>query len=249
MSRFYVIANLGGRCGNQFYQIATAIAYAKKNDFDYYVTSTASNCDNNAVYFNHFEKQDRSGQLFTELQENGIPYHIEIPKIENLMLIGYWQSFKYFDAYRQDVLDAFKLPYERKDGYVSIHVRRGDFLVPNTKFPPLEFSYYQKAIQYFSMKGYNKFVIFSDDIPYCKSLFNSFYFANQEFEFSEGKTELEDLSLMSGCEHNIIANSSFSYAASWFNQNPDKIVLTPDENNLFVGANRDMIPDTYIKIN
>jgi hypothetical protein len=54
---------------------------------------------------------------------------------------------------------------------------------------------------------------------------------------------------MSSCEHNICANSTFSYAASWFNRNPDKKVITPYENNMFGGMCENMIPKEYIKIN
>jgi hypothetical protein len=56
--------------------------------------------------------------------------------------------------------------------------------------------------------------------------------------------------LMSLCDHNIIANSSFSWWGAWLNQNKDKIVITP--NNWFGVQtnlnNLDMVPDNWIKI-
>jgi len=245
--RPFVVGKLMGRCGNQFYQIATTIAYAKKHNLDYYVTTFAQNCDNDAYYFNQFPKRDTCRSNYEEKRnEKGLAIYEEIPRMEDAMLIGYWQSFDYFNEYRKEILELFNIPYEKKEGYVSLHVRRGDFLKGENKECVLPVEYYRLAIEHFT---YFKFLVFSDDIKWCKSIFNDYLFPEVQFEFSEGKTELEDLALMSSCEHNIVANSSFSYTASWFNQNPNKIVVTPDENHLFGGANLNMIPKEYIKIN
>jgi hypothetical protein len=138
------------------------------------------------------------------------------------------------------------LPYEMKKDYVSIHVRRGDYLQLSQKLNILPLEYYRNAVNQFKGEQKYKYKVFSDDIGWCKEHFNQSF--GVFFEFSEGKTELEDFIEMSCCEHNILANSTFSFAASWLNQNENKIVCTPDENNLFGGHNRQMIPDTYTKI-
>jgi hypothetical protein len=42
-----------------------------------------------------------------------------------------------------------------------------------------------------------------------------------------GKADHEDLRLMSGCRHFIIANSSFSWWGAWMGGHADKIVIAP----------------------
>ena len=88
-----------------------------------------------------------------------------------------------------------------------------------------------------------KFLVFSDDIDWCKKqpIF-------KDCEFSEG-TELEDLNLMASCKHNIIANSSFSWWAGYLNPNADKRVIAPLETKYYSdGIVRTKYPDNFIQI-
>jgi hypothetical protein len=247
--RNFVIGKLMGRCGNQFYQIATTYAYARKHDFDFFVSPDAQNCDNNTIYFKNIPTKDVSRSLYIEPRDsNNNSYFHEIPRIENVYLMGYWQSFEYFNDYREEILNLLNIPYDFKEGYISIHVRRGDFLENKNNESIMPINYYTKCIEFSQIGNKFKYLVFSDDIEWCKSIFNEDNFAGTEFEFSEGRTEIEDLSLMASCEHNICANSTFSFTASWLNRNENKLVFTPDINNMFGGCNLNMIPDNYIKI-
>jgi hypothetical protein len=72
-------------------------------------------------------------------------------------------------------------------------------------------------------QGVKKFYVFSDDIEWCKNFFSDIL----DFEFISGNNEIRDLYLMSSCENNIIANSSFSWWGAWLNKNPNKKVIAP----------------------
>ena len=51
-------------------------------------------------------------------------------------------------------------------------------------------------------------------------------------EFVEGcETDNEEFLLISHCKHNVVAVSTFSRLASWFNQNPDKKFFVPIQSN------------------
>lgn len=58
-----------------------------------------------------------------------------------------------------------------------------------------------------------------------------------------------DMYLMSQCNHNIIANSSFSWWGAWLNANENKIVIAPklwNKNSLF--NNPYLIPSDWLVV-
>ncbi len=152
----------------------------------------------------------------------------------------WFQDEKWFARVKDKVRKMFSSGITGDINRVSIHVRRGDYVTPphNTFYYNLTGTeYYQKAIAQFPDE---KFLVFSDDIEWCKT-----YFLGDRFEFSEGKTEVDDMNLMASCKHNIIANSSFSWWGAWLNPNPNKIVIAP---KLWAKGFSAKIPSTWNRI-
>lgn len=249
-----VSAKLQGGLGNYMFQIAAAHTLAIRNNdvakFDF--TSAMQVHKNIKNYESNIFKNVLHGEceLFWQYDEPTFAFN-ELPYKNGLLLNGYFQSEKYLD--RDEILKLFEIPnhiiktlkdkYGSFDNVVSVHVRRGDYVSKQDKHPVQDINFYKQAFDYFDNS--KKFYIFSDDIEWCKN-----NFIGDNFEFIESEFDYIDLWMMSLCEHNIIANSSFSWWGAWLNRNPDKIVIAPK--NWFGPKKKldakDLVPDKWIRI-
>ena len=151
-------------------------------------------------------------------------------------LNGYWQNELYFSNIRELLLEELSpissmndlgcayLEQIKKTNSVSLHVRRRDYLTLEN-IGVLDVDYYMKAVEYIRKNLEEPtFYIFSDDLDWCKK---SLGFLDGCIYVDRTQTEIDDLKLMSFCQHNIIANSSFSWWGAWLNQNLKKTVIAP----------------------
>lgn len=210
--------------GNQMFMVAATIGTAAKLETDYTIEWEHANLFSGP--FNQGKKQ------LPRYHEPSFHY-TEITQ-DNIELFGYFQSEKYFSNCPEKISDLFEPSHDIKE-YIeykynhlfkkntcSIHVRRGDYLNLSEYHYNLDLSYYQTIMQMFPDFYY---VCFSDDINWCKENIK----AN---EFIEDRAGVE-LHLMSIMKNNIIANSSFSWWASWLNPNKDKLVFAPPKHQWF----------------
>jgi len=182
---------------------------------------------------------------------------------EPVYLEGYWQTEKYF----KDITDIIRKEFVLKDEYsienkeitkkikncnaVSLHIRRGDYVTSATtnKFHGIcSLDYYEKAVRHIADGVQDpNFFIFSDDIEWVKE---NLKIDHPAAYVSDGVLkDYEELTLMSYCKHNIIANSSFSWWGAWLNNNPEKIVIAPKQ--WFADTSidiSDVIPENWVKI-
>lgn len=159
----------------------------------------------------------------------------------DITLFGYFQNENYFKSISGNLREDFRfinpLLGENADiankigstASVSIHIRRGDYLNPNVNLSLLNIEYYRRAISYIQEKITDPvFYIFSDDINWVKENLDLSQSPHTFIDWNTGNRSFLDMQLMSLCQHNIIANSSFSWWGAWLNCNPDKIVIAPD---------------------
>lgn len=228
-----VTCKLRGGLGNQMFQIGATIGLAKKHGVDFFIPRMTEDNDirvnsNYMGRFQHLPQLRDSNKQLHVYNEPSFGYN-EIPYCDGICLNGYFQSEKYFDHCRQDIIEAFSpitrgLGYEI--GFCSIHVRRGDYLNLSDYHTNLTMDYYTKAIEYIKQNtSIKKFMIFSDDIAWCKE-----NFIGNEFNFCTNGNEIEEMSIMTNyCIHHIIANSSFSWWGSWLGAHEDKIIVAPQK--------------------
>ncbi len=244
--------NLGkkGRLGNQLFQISATISAAIDHNLG---------CAFPDWHYNQFLKNsilERSKLIPSIISREPTDFYsepsfrynkIHLPNTELrsfpedvklYALDGYFQSRKYFENHEAVIRDQFtpnnKVSLKILKMYNSIvapqktaiHVRRGDY-VDLLFYHQIKMDYYEKSMQEIERKtGTKHFVVFSDDIAWCKENFTN---TNYTYTFIEGNTDFEDLMLMSIFDHQIIANSSFSWWAAFLNKNLNKIVIFPEK--------------------
>lgn len=229
-----------GRLGNVMLQAAACIGFAKKHNYQWGIPSYIREVPRFHEFFpglpiddnryNGYEEHPNDDFCHVHQCNKGkcwFNYH-EIPnQNQNVTLHGFWQSWRYFENAEEEVKQAFKLKeYPELKGYVSIHVRRGDYVQYADSFPPVTVNYIDHAIYHVEESlgvGEPKLIFFSDDINWCREFFGRY----ERVEFAEGNDEITDLSMMASCSHHIIANSTFSWWGAYLGHNPDKIVVSP----------------------
>lgn len=88
--------------------------------------------------------------------------------------------------------------------------------------------YYREAMEYFLKQDRDMtFVVFSDDIPWVKENLSPLSSNMIAVDWNTGADSCRDMQMMSLCQHNIMANSTFTWWAAWLNPNPDKQVVIP----------------------
>ena len=195
-------------------------------------------------------------------------------KTHKYILYGYFQSYRYFDTYFSKICDIIKL--QQKQEYVknrclslfdvaksrplvSIHFRIGDYKLVQESHNILSLKYYIAAIQKIIEKVETdklRIVYFyeqkdSEIVSVSIKVLNR-TFPNIEFIGVDQRLyDWEQMMLMSLCDHNIIANSTYSWWGAYFNQNSRKVVVYPAQwfgPQLSCKKTDDLFPCDWIKI-
>lgn len=238
-----IIVKIQGGLGNQLFQWAFGFAHAKKfkTEVDYDISFFQLQ-NNHRVSFKLFDLPnlikcdiplyDQNTEVtlnksqvvvVTEKFGNFFDFESTYNSDYHYFCDGYWQDPDYFKAYRSEILSYIDFKVDHAFDFAnscSLHVRRGDYVGLQEAHPLQDLNYYKNAIEEINPQG-NIFV-FSDDIEWCKS--------NLKFDkliFMENNSNIQDLKLMSLCNHNIIANSTFSWWGAWLNQHEDKKICAP----------------------
>ena len=266
-----ITCELMGGLGNQIFQIFTTIAHSYKCKTRFYFLNVEQ-LGHRSTFWNTFFHKLKNylvpsfPSLYVcsekEFAYNDIPIHKQHTK-----LYGYFQSYKYFkDVYPQlytmigiEDMKNTLIPKIKVDlnNTISMHFRIGDYKHHPHSHPIMSYDYYEKALSYIQQIYPTPFTViyFCEDedihvvLETIQKLTNTF-----PYTFVRGDNTLQDweqMLYMSLCDHNIIANSSFSWWGAYFNTKPSKVVCYP---SLWFGINykhhnmKDLCPDEWKKI-
>lgn len=218
-----------GRLGNSMFQLAAAIGYARKYGYEWAAPTNARESSIHRVY----PDLPKTTLHYANYPKNGYDAewydYFDIPDLgPDLLLAGFFQSEKFFVNAKDEVKKVFALDhYPEYEGYVSVHVRRGDYVQHAGSFPPITKDYVSTALTKVPTANIKGVLVFSDDIDYCKSQWVD------SFEYFQFSDERKSLSAMASCSHHIIANSSFSWWGAYLGYNPNRIVVSPDHTSWY----------------
>lgn len=173
------------------------------------------------------------------LCENGyIEY--DLPKSKNIFINGYFQSAKYFEDVREEVLEDFNLDYailkkyypdvekikKRNTVCISIKVQHN---VGNSMYDVCNDGYWQNAIKYICETVEKPlFFICSDNVDYVKE--NLIDCSKYDAIYQDSSIPVNvSLSIMAQCKHFVIGNTTFGWWAQYLCDYDKKIVVAPSK--------------------
>jgi hypothetical protein len=264
-----IAIKLQGGIGNALFQIATIETLGKNlsqavcySNVDAWIDSLLNDVEwikhaedyldmlpNLDFYKNHYqrfkvEKQIDVGFRYTPITMN-----------DGNTLNGYFQSEKNFPdkTFIRWLFTPSEIVKEKLSKYktllkgntCSIHVRRGNYRNLQNRHPVLSMDYYTKAMSMLEPYKIDRFLIFSNDINWCK-----YNFMGDKFTFIDDVDYVE-LFLMASCTHHIISNSTFAWWGAWLGEKQDTAIIAPEVwfGNLFPeGYAEDIVPERWVKV-
>jgi hypothetical protein len=157
---------------------------------------------------------------------------------QDIYLMGYWQSFRYFDSIRQELIHEirpinqlspqYQIYLEKIKGCLSamIHIRRGDYRKLADDFGLLPIKYYTDALNSFNEDILDRPIWIFTDSPQDVSA----EIIGTSLEGAEIMSHLlevtpnEIISIMSKANRIVISNSTFSWWAAYLSKKDTKIV-------------------------
>lgn len=256
-----IAVKLTGGTGNQLFGFFTAYAIAQSLGCHVIVELSNFSYLNPRAFSLHNLLNDKfrvgSSSGYFLIRETSFNFSTEIlstPK--GCVLDGYFQSYKYFQIYRNEIIEFFEqsvnlksLPAHQKR--IILHARRGDYTKKlNLKVHGLcSFDYYINAVTHIRQHlGFLPVEVFSDDSNYAEQLtqvINNSYVSHHETPW----TDLEVIRYMSTAQGYVLSNSTFGWWAAWLNRQNESPTVCPDPwfTNRSIDT-ADLLPRHWVKL-
>ena len=257
-----ITCNLKGGLGNQLFQIFTLIAHSIRNSKSFifpYSEYITGHDTQRPTYWNsfltHLKNYTTGNGKFDDIthvnellllkhpvyKEKSFNYIPIENNIDNMLFDGYFQSYKYFDEYKDKLFMLIDLKYNKvkirseffkylnTHKLASMHFRIGDYKNIQHLHPVLPEKYYNNAL--LEIPDDYKVIVFceeqdQDNVNHMIDTLRSKH--NHNFVIIDHSIpDWKQMLIMSMCNINVIANSTFSWWGAYFNENDDKKVIYP----------------------
>ncbi len=238
----YLTIGIQGRLGNAMFEYASMVGIARRNSMMPCIPAdvpmltaafriTAKVCHDTSTWPAFGERYACSYDNRTELLNNA----------GNVELMGFFQSWRYFrdierdlrrelkfhqqilevaEIYVADVMHKYFPETSRRDVIiVGVHVRRSDMLKDYNEdlgYTVADRDYLDKAMSHFErLFGSRRllFIVCSDDVVWSQE--NILPRRGSRLEFSTALSDVEDLALLSLCDHTVITVGTFGWWGAW----------------------------------
>lgn len=184
-----------------------------------------------------YKKILKSNVCIEEQQKHRNYIKEEKYKYHNYYLCGYFESYKYFNKYREDLIKQFEPNYQissstkkilneiRNSNSVALHIRRGDFVLEGKDAGT---EYYKKQMKIVENEIENPiFYLATIDNKIIEEFkkYNNVRIINT----MEENKDINDWLCLKECKHHIIANSTYSWWAAYLSNNKNKKVYMPTD--------------------
>lgn len=274
-----IYIQLKGGLGNQLFQIYSGISYAIENNIEFRIIKTkadkVSPLDNKSLrptYFHNFlfnlSKFTCDNINLITYNEQSFTYNKILNINKDFKINGYFQSPKYFENNYKSIIELIGLDKQKteiREKYkeyfsnkvISLHFRIGDYIKKPDYHFILNTQYYIDALKIILEKDHicDTVLYFNEeqDKYIVENIINNIKKSYPQLNFIQCDTNIQDweqLILMSLCNHNIIANSTFSWWGAYFNLNAEKIVCYP---NVWFGtknnnSTKNLFPENWVKV-
>lgn len=235
-----VCSSIGNRLGNQMCNIAAGLSYAEQQGKEFVITTPYSHNLNNSSYTEYKWILDKFKKIpieettnFAKIIEGSEQKIVDTSKYnndENVIFVGTFQSDRYYD--KNCIMGVFgntdedneriSKKYGDLTDFVSVSVRRGDYLNMGGTFITPSKEWYEKCYKkYFDGR---KLLISGDDVEWCKK---NITFGRNEVIYLEELDAVETLKIKQCCKRHIIPPSSYSWWSAYLSGD-DSIVVAPN---------------------
>ena len=248
-----ITIELMGGLGNQLFQIFAVIGYSLQHKIPFFFQDKGLHHGwRKTLYWDTLLSSLKPRMMRVDVnhiwREQQFEY-AQIPYVGNtyVKLFGYFQSYKYFDAYKTEIFDLIQIHSAKREllqkldhidlkNTISMHFRMGDYKALPEHHPILPLSYYEQSLQRVCADTTRDdwtvlYVCEEEDVAFVNASFIDnlkMRFPNMTFQKLHGNlADWEQMLAMSLCCHNIIANSTFSWFGAYFNTRSDRKVYYP----------------------